>query len=312
MLNDINQGSTTTIGDFEVTSPYATLQKLMEGRGQSADVAAAVKWLAAHNPTVLDNLKAGKSTDLKLWRGVVAAGSKFQILNPKQFSRPARNTFDFYRAFSDAANPDWPQRKSSIICTTDMSTATAYTMGGEDELYIVIPPANATLAVCPSADFWGVGTYNLNLMIETLIHGFVTSESKPQLLDYLEEGLPGEITEVPHWNMVMQKLKDYLIGVKFHQHDVVSYMKDHLPTSTKINGMYEATGKWLSEPTTQAYFDAVAPHLAYDKLGVRRTTFAELHAAGDKEVWLDSECLILSQPATAKIVEYLKSQRVDP
>lgn len=120
---------------------YNTIRTLLEDTQLPADI---VSWLERHAPEQFAALKRYGATPL--YRGIKGGrvSADAQLVDSSGLYRPARNVGDFYKHLLSAANPDWPDRSYSTICTTSRHTARLY---GDMGTYHIIPPDDAVIAV---------------------------------------------------------------------------------------------------------------------------------------------------------------------
>lgn len=105
--------------------------------------------------------------------------------------RSAKNTDDLYKQILDKANPSWPRRGYSTVCTTDEGRAEDY-----GNVNIIIPRDNTVIAAVGLADFWDTGTETINqhfgllrylLRIENIHQSHGVQSSLTETLDMLEK-----------------------------------------------------------------------------------------------------------------------------
>lgn len=116
-------------------------------------------WIEQHAPKYAENVKAGLST--LIWRGDSDMPIKPWVADTSKTLRKSANTANLYTLwFSN--HPTWaqyPPRQSAIICSTELSTASAY-----GKRFVIIPADDAKIGICPENDLW----YSFDQLIENI------------------------------------------------------------------------------------------------------------------------------------------------
>lgn len=96
-------------------------------------------------------LKVAVSGVCQIFRGENARSEGVLYVEPAKFKRRSANTDNYYTEIVD--NSDrwqmYPKRSQSLICSTDLSTASGY-----GTTYVVLPQGDPVIGVCPGGDFW--------------------------------------------------------------------------------------------------------------------------------------------------------------
>lgn len=310
---------------------YPTLQRLVEDRQQRSPRATGMtvrdglKWMQTHAPKQLANLVAGMEPEI--YRGKTEhSGDQYTIrlMTPSASPRNARNTFDLYRAFSDAANPDWPQRSHSLICSSSVHYANDY-----GTLWAVFPPDGTQVAIAAESDFWCVGTLAANDFVTSMLD--VAGELGIAVPNILGDDVDGQTVDrtpstVGQWNDKVGQVRA-IIQTWFgaDSTDVDKYKSRDVRIEAFKTGMERQFGfgrtnpllgrdalAWLLNDSTETYFDACKPHLDYNDLACKKRTipYRPANLPGNREIWTDATCLTMMEQYVRDLVKAANEQSV--
>lgn len=213
-------------------------------------------WIEQHAPKYAENVKAGLST--LIWRGDSDMPIKPWVADTSKTLRKSANTANLYTLwFSN--HPTWaqyPPRQSAIICSTELSTASAY-----GKRFVIIPADNAKIGICPENDLWFsfnevVVDLGDNLgMIISAIKTFLATLGLPfDTYEELEQSLKAAtLTELQKvndkdslrvWREISEALIRFMQRRNFDNlHQLFTYEFD-----PKRNGFSVATGATIKNP----------------------------------------------------------------
>lgn len=160
-----------------------TFKKFLEAEVRPMDAPEMVDDLKALADIVRKNCKFKTDGSPYIWRGT-RTPVKPSVLNPGSGTRASQNTSNFYTILFDEApaNSKFPKRSESFICTTEYSTARAYSRAREDSL-LAIYPLDSVVASVNKSDIWRV-----RFTLKRLQH----TDSLPAVNSMLEDVLGGD------------------------------------------------------------------------------------------------------------------------
>jgi hypothetical protein len=263
----------------------------------AANLTHVVKWAHANcrqamqailmdlegNPTIFRGIPPYESTNPTLVR----------IVDTHRTARPARNTSDLYRCLIDYANPSWPNRSHSAICSYQRGRASNY-----GHLGCIVPADDAKCASTLETvgDFWELGVTTVNTFVSSLhTHDWENRPATPGMRKS-RDGYRSGITSVGEWNKYAEALRTHVnrnnnfsMGAPID--DGVYHDQD----------MWNALWEWFSggKDSTKPFMDAMAPHASLDsRKAVNFANSVECLSSKNRygEVWIEGKLLWV--PAT--------------
>lgn len=104
-----------------------------------------------------------------IWRGSGAKTNTGYATVDVNKMRKSANTFNYYTLImnNDPAWSKFPKRK--LICSTDKDTAESYATEGD--AFLVLPPDNSKVGICPDSDIWT--SFNIGALIAFKINKLI-------------------------------------------------------------------------------------------------------------------------------------------
>jgi len=258
-------------------------------RSKPISMESAIKIIKDNDFINIDRIK-----QVTIYRGIREIYNNNTILtvDPKLFNRTSRNTFNYYTLIIDNSDSwkDFPKRSKSIICSANENDACEFSPGSP---YIVIPlEKDCVFGVCSSSDLWMSfrNTIPPNLLDITFINVihilFKITASKLNI----ELNEPKTIDE-------LYKLFNYVDLVKKDDSKLLYY---------KILDLFDT----YTVTFWSTYFenDITLKNFSNNILDPKKNNFKTLKYwdSSDsldktKEVWTDSECLLIKEIEFEKI-----------
>lgn len=237
-----------------------------------------------------------------IYRGLKDADGEFLIINPKNYTRQSSASSNEYTVVMDNS-PYWkgyPKRSKSIICSTDSSTAHNY-----GKTYVVIPlEKDAKFGMCMDRDVWTT-FININKKYKLQIDTFFNSlRGVHKVLCHDDE------------TMFPQKYGTYGDFIKFT--DSIDKKRDVISTNDKLDMLDELLAKtsrdtrimkfiidWIisKKSLLDFIYQETDPTINYFKLFSYYGNMEYLPY--DREVWTDSECLLINKQKWDEFIKTL-------
>lgn len=255
-----------------------------------------------------------------IYRGKGKIGSGI-IYDAKPGERISQNTNNFYTILFSYILPSWksyPQRSKSFICASTEYLARCYS----STVYIVIPKNSAKIGICPTDDMWNSfrdwtgGGSSINALLNNIFMLFqdvlyesgadnLTEESVAKVIRNLKYG-SSKVEDLLHcFKRVERFIKNVynsedrysLNNIKNHLAfeindklaNTLAYFMQRLINGDCIVDIFET----IFKPNTNGF--VCCPYYHYDNY---IKNHVESHESG-REVWLDSECLLIEANANA-------------
>jgi len=222
-------------------------------------------------------LKSYKKGDI-IYRGI-NDNYKFLSIDPKKHTRESANTMNYYTLINDNS-PAWkkyPKRSQSLICTTDMFTASNY--GYE---YVVLPYDGAKIGVAPMEDYW----FSFDN-----ITGIDSLDSFNYQLERLFKQINIPLSDASY-SKIQRAFNDFDIIFGYDDESLNILIDDNfsiLDGYDDYNDMMEFIQETLDP----------------DNNGFRLITIGDKLPNGDNELWTDSKCILINVNISDEILENL-------
>jgi len=218
-------------------------------------------------------------------------------VNPAKHDRHARNTESYYMDIMNISEEwdEYPNRKKSIICTTDWHKAKAYGVP-----YRVIPfRENSKFGICPSGDVFNSFEYLFKKLEEV---GFdIQNPTNPVIPDFnyllMNIGFPSDYEELGEEDMHM------IFHNFIHQfEEYEDYWEEDWEYNDIIKGFAKKyiNGHIHREDLMGMFQEWIAPDMNGFKLEKYNCSSV---IKGNKEVWTDSECLLILETEFQEILD---------
>ncbi len=242
---------------------------------------------------VLDALKLARSDfsdafkliEPMVLRGVYAQPDTYRFIDPSKFERTSANTSNEYTWLTDKASTwkDYPDRSKSLICTLKDDISTAESFG---TVHIVIPKNGANFGVCSNNDFWfsfpvlkSLKTKvdnmdEFNVFMKNVLMFFTKHEQISDLFTaygprYRDAESFLKVLEIANENVKSDKYEKFLTDDL--KHDLASVI----------------SGK----QSLREFFESIIDPA---KNGFNTSKYADLKQFSKREVWTDSDCLLIN------------------
>lgn len=206
-----------------------------------------------------------------IWRGAKNHTEDVLKINPSTGIRQSQNTENYYTELMDHSPyfKGWPKRSRSLICSLDFDRACSYSSGNT---YAVFPGRGVKVAVCPGFDIWDT---EANI---PLFGGYIKFPDINYSLEELGFALD-------YRNMLTQvKSLDFKLRLKF------------FCESNNIENI----------PNPEEVLPQILAGMRPEVTGFHLMGLEEIAVSGivNKEVWIGSPCILVSQDVIQTINEY--------
>lgn len=254
----------------------------VQSRAYGVDWRGAMTWLRDNAPKTIKRMVENPDFDY-VYRGYYSGGESYNVISPNTKRRKSRNSKNHYNLWMSEHSSwlSYPPRNRSIICTTDNN----YARNGWTDIALVVPKDGARWGVCSSHDLWwsfsrgisevtGKGHGNLKEFFSVLEYlvSLITKKSNDGM-DY--DSYPEMISDLKEKQKILQEKPELL---------------SYLPSRPDIHLIVE----WLSKNDFDfiKIFEVV---FEPKKNGFRRSTdYMDVSEEHNREVWTDSDCLLVN------------------
>lgn len=305
---------------------------LLETRSRQTDITTAIQWARQHAPQQLKRLmglalkyqNVGESLNALdevaelgcLYRGVDTT-SPIMLVDPTQHRRMAANTGDLYRVVIDAANPNWPQRSSSLVCTTD-----PYRAGDYGSVVLVIPRDDAQIGCVNQSDMWDTKLQLISEFSEAIVIKLYRTvadilDSDPDYL-IVHENLTSPTDTVQTatwWDRQYAEFKDHIVSAfeaqygKQYRTELRKVLRncanlaDPGPSTRIDHRILGAIIKWMDDDSMTSLISYLAPLCRYEDHKMTLVSPASLASGkGRGECWVSSPCLLIDIDAVPTVL----------
>lgn len=262
--------------------------------GRSRDVnnlTHAVKWAHTNCRKVMHEIMTEREATASIFRGVRGA-SGIRIVEPSKAARPAKNTADLYRCLMDYANPSWPRRSRSVVCSYGDHACAYGTVGA------VIPADDALCASTGTVvDVWDLHLVNAGKFILGLGARICWMRTDDKPGERIES--PKGVTDTGEWNKWAEAVRTQY--QKFDDKDVCYHnVKEWIDNEveTTFMGSYgsllDAAVEWFLDDVPEPLMKHLAPHAALDDSGAikfKNAVECVNSSNGVAEVWIEGSVL---------------------
>lgn len=240
--------------------------------------------------TAINQVKKGNT----IWRGV-PSDKRIMLVDPTKVERKAANTHNFVNIIqsNSKAWKKFPPRNRSMICSTDESTARAYSYGGSGGAYIVLPFGDPLIGITPSGDFWdgfinsnGTDVYSFNTALNFLY-------AKLQMI-FNGVTNPGATKDIPNDPQgFYETLKWMEKKISVHRPKIEEELK-------KERYIHSSVFQLLSQPNLtkgiEQMFDPIKAGFEVEKL-------SQFKSIGNQEVWFSSPAILIKDSLLLKLTK---------
>lgn len=247
-------------------------------RSQTIDVQKAIELART------DFSDAMKLVEPQVIRGIFPNNESYYHVDPSKHTRTSANTSNEYTWLTDHSKhwAKYPNRSQSLICALKEDLSTAESFGA---VHLVIPKNGAKFGVCSAHDFWfSFNSLNslehvdnmdeFNVFIKNALIFLTQTEPQDEIFTvwgpkYRDAKTFFKVLAVAEKNIKLEEIKSRLTG----------HLKKNL--EPVLSGQYS-----LSE-----YFESI---IDPSKNGFNVAKYSELDQFKKREVWTDSECILIN------------------
>lgn len=237
----------------------------MSDRGQSISKDEAIRLIKQNCKQALKGIENGNY----IFRGEDSMQEEYYSMK-SQGVRVSRNTDNYYTLIVDNSKrwSEYPKRSKSFICTTNFESARSYGM-----VYTVLPYDGAKIGMAPSNDFWN---------------------------SFRKSGIGSMDDDFNYFISRILKNNDIPVSDKSYKEIIDAFKEfDRQIESGELN-FQEALGTmgfetiWFAAryQKTNSFLEAVEEALDPTKNGFKVVSPGHT-GTGDREVWMDSNCVFL-------------------
>lgn len=232
--------------------------------------------------------------------------------------RASQNTSNVYTSLFSTVLPSWkeyPRRDSSIVCTTNTTSAYNYAI---DDIFVVFPKNNVSVAVCPRSDiWWSFDTICKRYRLKTLeefnddVIQFISAILDKDDADIIDVFHTTDVSQIINLfsqtqRMTKAKIKDYMnIQLTFDGNTAAEKFADEYLISDYFwisnNLCYDLIQNAYNGTLIRFFDKILSPEANNFKVGTIFDVPKENH-----EVWFSGPCLMISKSFLA---DYWKQMR---
>lgn len=238
-----------------------------------------------------------------IFRGIKGGRAPFLFIEPANFTRYSRNTFNFGTLLMDNL-PAWqkfPKRSQSIICSTSVNQAYGYTNEIE-KVYRVLPFNNAKIGICPAIDVW--------LSFKQLSkYGIHLNHFNDEIVDVFRMVFPNKpLRDDTYANFI----RDIRALSKALEAETLPVLESKLPAfytkHSNFSGIFNILHAFKGEPLDKVIAKLFDPNLnGFSTSQIETFQIEEDGSHGGNEVWSDSPCYLVSQKIWDEVSEKLNA-----
>lgn len=271
---------------------------LFEGRSKKISSKKAIQ-IYRNNCRMFDD------TNTQIYRGISGFDGNYGVVKPKQSAerRTSAHAKNFYTLIIDNSEAwsEYPDRGESIVCTTNLKSASEY---GDGDFHLVIPFDNALFGIAPRMDIWPSFSPKLT-KFNRYIHNLADTAHRLSK-EYSEVDISIPNPKAPP-DKSYSKFKDYMERVD-------QVLSKEYSRSGKNKTGYELIMKGLFGTSKFGHMgrEFVGSYLEFngdlidyfkyildpDRNGFKVKSYSpnfEIKGEGHREVWTHSPCLLIHE-----------------